>query len=118
MSQYATALRARSPALEELWRALFAKRPQGFRNLATAYIASVGVACAAAFLEARRVIDPGADRTLAHAAREKAEAAQAEARDAARCIALNPSHLFQLTLVSLGRIIQSIQYDSSSSPLT
>ena len=86
MSQYATAPRARSPVLEELWRALFAKRPQGFRNLATAYTASVDEACAAAFLEARRAIDPRGDRSLAHAAREKAEAAKAEARGVSRIL--------------------------------
>ena len=66
LSQYAASLRALSPELEQLWRALLAKTPQSFRNLATAYTAAVDVACAAAFLEARRVVEPGADQAHAN----------------------------------------------------
>ncbi len=84
LRSYASALRARAPALESLWRALLAKNAQSFRNLATAYTASIDVACAAAFLETRRAVAPGANQTLARAARAAAEAARAEARDVAR----------------------------------
>jgi hypothetical protein len=85
LRSYASALRARAPALVSLWRALLAKNAQSFRDLATAYTASIDVACAAAFLETRRAVAPSADQTHSLAARATAEAARAKARDVA-CI--------------------------------
>ncbi len=78
---YAAPHCARSPVLTELWRALQAKKAQRFRNTTTAYVASINVACAAAFLEARGAVEPGSDRAAADTALGVAERARAEARD-------------------------------------
>ena len=108
MLQYAASYCARSPELTELWRALLAKPPQRFRNATTAYIASIHVACAAAFLEARAAIAPGADHASADTARTVAEQARALAQDLSATLTAAAPHLPSRAVARLAAFLQTL----------
>ena len=108
MLQYAASYCARSPELTELWRALLAKPPQRFRNATTAYIASIHVACAAAFLEARAAIAPGADHASADTARTVAEQARALAQDLSATLTAAAPHLPPRAVARLAAFLQTL----------
>jgi hypothetical protein len=99
---------ARSPELTELWRALVAKKPQRFRNATTAFLASIDIACAAAFLAAHSATAPGADQSASILALGIAEQARVEARALSTILSAAGPHLPDRATPRLAAFLQTL----------
>ena len=111
---------ARDPLTLEVWRSLHGKTAQRFRNALTSYTASVRVACATAFLEARLASAAGSDTDAARSAAAAAEAARATAHEIlhacpAAATRINRKYAHRMALLSTA-LLAILGPDSQPSP--